>query len=141
LVLVLVRYCRSHIVRITVYLDDGLGSARDFARCEAASKFVKTSLWPSGFLPNENKPIWQPTSNLVWLGYCIDLSSHIISISSERILSAELVIDSIRVNYPSSTARKLAQFVGKIICISFEFGNVTRIMTRYPFFDILPSFT
>ena len=41
---VLVRYWRSHAVRITVYLDDGLGSARDFARCEAASLFVKTSL-------------------------------------------------------------------------------------------------
>lgn len=28
---VLVRYWRSHAVRITVYLNDGLGSARDFA--------------------------------------------------------------------------------------------------------------
>ena len=45
---VLVRYWRSHAVRITVYLDDGLGSARDFARCEAASLFVKTSLQLSG---------------------------------------------------------------------------------------------
>ena len=27
---------RSHAVRIAVYLDDRLGSARDFARCEAA---------------------------------------------------------------------------------------------------------
>ena len=33
----LVRYCRSHAVRITVYLDDGLGSAHDFLCCEAAS--------------------------------------------------------------------------------------------------------
>ena len=31
-------------MRITVYLDDGLGSARDFARCEAPSLFVKTSV-------------------------------------------------------------------------------------------------
>ena len=37
-------------MRISVYLDDGLGSARDFARCEAASLFVKTSLQLSGFL-------------------------------------------------------------------------------------------
>ena len=45
---VLVRYWRSHAVRITVYLDDRLGSACDFARCEAAS-FVKNSLQCSGF--------------------------------------------------------------------------------------------
>ena len=60
---VLVRYWRSHAVRITVYLDDGIGSARDFARCEAASLFVKTSLQLSSFLPNDSKSIWQPTSS------------------------------------------------------------------------------
>ena len=95
---VLVRYWRSHAVRITVYLDDGLGCARDFARCEAASLFVKSSLQLSGFLPNDSKSIWQPTS----------CSIHTISIPSERILSVVQVIDSIRFQYPSSTARKLA---------------------------------
>ena len=48
------------------------------------------------------------------------------------------MIDSIRSQYPSSTARKLAQFVGKIISMSFVFGNITRIM-RYSHFDILRS--
>ena len=136
---VLVRYWRSHAVRITVYLDDGLGSARDFARCEAASLFVKSSLQLSGFLPNDSKSIWQPTSCLVWLGYCIDLAVHTISIPSVRILSVVQVIDSIRSQYPSSTARKLAQFVGKVISMGFVFGNITRIMTRYSHLDILRS--
>lgn len=49
------------------------------------------------------------------------------------------VIDSIRSQFPSSTARKLAQFVGKIISMGFVFGNITRIMTRYSHFDILRS--
>ena len=80
---VLVRYWRSRAVTMTVYLDDGLGSAPDFARCEAASVFVKSSLQLSGFLPNDSKSIWQPTSCLVWLGYTIGLSSRIISIPSE----------------------------------------------------------
>lgn len=101
--LVLVRYWRSHYVRITVYLDDGLGSARDFARRDAASLFVKTSLRLSGFLPNDSKSIWQPTSCLVWLCYCIELSIHTLSIPSERILSVVQVIDSIRSQYPTST--------------------------------------
>ena len=74
-------------MRITVYLDDGLGSARDFFRCEAASLFVKNSLQRSGFLPNDSKSIWQPTSCLVWFSYCIDLAIHTISIPSVRILS------------------------------------------------------
>ena len=138
---VLVRYWRSHAVRITVYLDDGLGSARDFARCEAASKFVETSLKFSGFLPNDSKSIWQPTSCLVWLGYCIDLSSHIIFIPSERILSDEQVIDSIyRIllvllkNWPSL-------FVRLSLWILYLVTSLTRIMTRFSQFDILRSFT
>ena len=73
----------------------------------------------------------------MWLGYCIDLSIHAISIPSDRILSVVQVIDSIRSQYLSSTARKLAQFVGKIISMGFVFGNITRIMTRYSHFDIL----
>ena len=128
-------------MRITVYLDDGLGSARDFSRCEAASLFVKTSLQLSGFLPNDSKSIWQPTSCLVWLGYYIDLAVHTISIPSDTILSVEQVIDSICSQYPSSTARKLAQFVSKIISMGFIFGNITRIMTTYSHFDILRSST
>ncbi|CAH3025294.1 unnamed protein product [Porites evermanni] len=75
----------------------------------------------------------------VWLGYCIDLAVHTISIPSLRILSVVQIIDSIRSQYPSSTARKLAQFVGKVISMGFVFGNVTRIMTRYSHFDILRS--
>lgn len=52
-------------------LDDGLGFARDFARCEAASLLAaaKSSLLSSGFLP-ESKSIWQPFPSLVWLGFC-----------------------------------------------------------------------
>ena len=133
---VLVRYWRSYAVRITVYLDDGLGSARDFARCEAASFFVKTSLQLSGFLLNDSKSIWQPSSCLVWLAYCIDLAIHAISIPSDRILSVVQVIDSIRSQYPSSTARSKIGPVCWIISMGFVFGNITRIMARYSHFGI-----
>ena len=73
------------------------------------------------------------------MGYCIDLAVHTISIPSNKILSVVQVIDSIRSQYPSSTARKLAQFVGKVISMGFVLGNITRIMTRYSHFDILRS--
>ena len=88
----------SQAVRITVYLDDGLGSARYFARCQVASTFLKSSLLSSGFLPDESKSIWQPTPCLGWLGFCIDLSSGNISIPIP-IANAEYVIHSIRSQY------------------------------------------
>ena len=67
------------------------------------------------------------------------LAVHTIFIPSVRILSVVQVIDSIRSQYPSSTARKLTQFVGKVISMGFVFVNITRIMTRYSHFDILRS--
>jgi len=136
---VLVRFWRSQAVRITVNLDDSLGSARDFARCEVASAFVKSLLVSTGFLPNYSKSIWQPTPCLVWLGFCIDLSSRNICIPQERISIVEHVIHCTRVQYPFYTATKLACFVGKIISMGFVFGNITRIVTRYSHFDILRS--
>lgn len=116
-------------VRITVYLEDRLGSAHDFAPCEAASLFVKNSLQHLGFLSNDSKSIWQPTSCLVWLGDYIDLVIHTISIPSVRILSVVQVVDSIRSQCPSGTVRKLAQFVGKLTSMGFVFGNNTCIIT------------
>ena len=134
---VLIKYWRSYADRFTVYLDDGLGSAQVFDRCSAASVLVKSTLKFSGFLVNESKCIWQPTSVLIWLGYHIDLSNHIISIPSERISNAKQVIDSIISRYPSSSPRVMAHFVGKIISMGFILGNITRIMTRYSSFDIV----
>ena len=113
-----------HAVRMTFYLDDSLCSARDFARCQVASTFVKSSLLSSGFLPNESKSIWKPTPCLVWLGFRIDLPSRNISNPPERISSAEHVIHSIRAQYPFSTARKLACCVRKIISTGFVFTSI-----------------
>ena len=112
-------FWRSHAVRTIVYLDDGLNSARHFASCRVAATFIKSSLLSSGFLSNESKSIWQPTPCLVWLGFSIDLSSRSISIPPERISSSEHVMHSIGAQYPFSTARKLARFVGKITSMGF----------------------
>ena len=113
-------------MRITVYLDDGLGSARVFARCEAASLFVMNSLQRSGFLPNDSKSFWQPTFCLVWLGYCIDLAIHTIFIPLVRILSVHsyrLLIQFILsillvplVNWPSLSV-KLSQWVSSLVIL------------------------
>jgi len=68
-------------------------------RCQVASTFVESSHLSSGFLPNESKSIWQPTPCLVWLGFCVDLTSRNISIPPERICNAEHVIYSIRAQF------------------------------------------
>ena len=123
-------------MRITVYLDDGLGSPRDFGRCEAASLFVKTSLQLSGFLPNDSNSIWQPTSSLVWLGYCIDLAIHTISIPSDRILSVVQVIDQFVLsmllvlleNWPSLSVR-LFQRVSSLVILLVSHFDILRSPT------------
>ena len=66
-----------------------------------------------------------------WRSHAVRITVYLISFPLERIISAAQVINSIRSRYPFSAARKLAQFVGKIISMGFVFGNITRIVTRY----------
>ena len=51
----LVKFWRSHSVKIACYLDDGAGYARDKLYAAEKSCFVKGSLEGSGFVINKKK--------------------------------------------------------------------------------------
>ena len=85
-----------------------------------------------GFVPNEEKSLWEPTQVITWLGTVIDTSQCIISATDTRIqsLSEDLsfLLDS---THPSLyQVRKLASVCGKIISLGNCVGNVARLMTR-----------
>ena len=114
----LLRKWRTEGKSIVVFLDDGLGAAADYTKVRVSSLSVHADLLKSGFLPNEEKSLWEPTQVITWLGTVIDTSQCIISATDTRIqsLSDDLsfLLDS---SHPSLyQARKLASVSGKIIC-------------------------
>ena len=56
----LVKKWRTEGKSMVVYLDDGLGSAANYVETKITSLAVHADLLKSGFLPNEEKSIWNP---------------------------------------------------------------------------------
>ena len=128
----LVKKWRTEGKSIVVFLDDGLGAAADYAKARISSLSVHADLLKSGFVPNEEKSLWEPTQVITWLGTVIDTSQCIISATDTRIqsLSEDLsfLLDS---THPSLyQVRKLASVCGKIISLGNCVGNVARLLTR-----------
>ena len=98
---------------------------------------VHSDLLKSGFLPNEEKSVWDPTQVITWLGAVINTSQCVIKATDKR-------IDSLINNSSSllSSERslhqlcKLASVCGKIISLGNCVGYVTRLMTRNTFLVI-----
>ena len=68
----LVAFWRAQGIKISVFIDDGLGSA-DKVQSNIHSVVVKKSLTEAGLITNTQKSIWQPQRELTWLGVNINL--------------------------------------------------------------------
>ena len=126
---VLIKYWRSFAIRISVFIDDGFSIDYDYATALKNSKFVKHTLSKAGFIINEEKSTWEPSTSLEWLGIKLDFQTKTYSISSKRIQSIFSSLENI-FSSPYVTARKLACFTGKIISTKFVFGSIVRLKTR-----------
>ena len=60
---------------------------RDYAKARISSLSVHADLFKSGFVPNEENSLWEPTQVITWLGTVIDTSQCIISATDTRIQS------------------------------------------------------
>ena len=90
----LVKHWRINAIRIACFLDDGLGVASLYKMTLFHSNFVKKSLQNAGFIINEEKFVWKPSQNLIWLGIRINLKNGFYFIPTEK-LSAIKKLDCI----------------------------------------------
>ena len=132
----LVAHWRKDGIKVTVYLDDGLGLADNEKVCYEQAERVKTDLILSGFVPNRDKCIWKPVQSLVWLGFTWDLKYCLLKLPTAKITNFIELIDIILATASKVKIRLLAKLCGKIISFTPAIGNVTQIMTRCNFFVI-----
>ena len=67
------------------FLDDGLGGGTDFVSTKVNSLVVHSDLIKSGFIPNEEKSLWEPLQVITWLGVILDTIDGTIKATDERI--------------------------------------------------------
>ena len=81
----LVKYWRLNSVKITCFLDDGIGIEYNYEEAKRKSEFVQQTLTKSGFISNIQKSTWEPCKILTWLRIDINLSSGTLKITKSQI--------------------------------------------------------
>ena len=135
----LVKKWRSEGKQVLMYLDDGLGRHSDFDKCSQIAMEIKRDIIASGFVPKVEKSMWNPCTDITFLGYDLHLLTGIISIPKKRIEKVQQTIVTIQGHISESGqvgVRLVASLVGQIISMSYVTGNVVYIMTKYLSADI-----
>ena len=135
----LVKYWRGCKIRISVFLDDGLGSGKKYALAKEHSMFVQTSLRLAGFVIHERKSMWSPTTKIVWLGIHFDSEIGVLRVSEDRKNSLLANLEAIISRLHYTTPRKIACLCGKIMSTKFVLGNIVRLKTRN-FYSMIRDF-
>ena len=121
----LVKYWRSHLIKIACFLDNGLSAAESFSEAICNSQSVQETLRKSGFIVNCEKSVWEPEEIITWLGITLDLRAKMFHISNTRIESILKTLKNLT-STPYVTARKVAKIIGKIVSTILVLRNIVR---------------
>lgn len=132
----MVKYWRSHGIKIVMFLDDGWGTSFSFESAQVDASLVRNSLLKAGFIINEEKSVWVPVQRLEWIGILWDSVQFSISIPDRRISDCIDCLTYVLENKNSFSARTLARCTGKIVSMKPVFGNLVRLMTRFMYMVI-----
>ena len=132
----LVKHWRLLGIKIACFLDDGLGTAKNFKIARAESNIVKSTLLSAGFVINEKKSVWFSTTIITWLGTLFNSVQFTFKVTEKRKDSILNKADELLKNLPTYTPRNLAKFCGKIIPTQYVLGHLVQLKTRRLFMAI-----
>ena len=114
-------------IPMVIFLDDGLGGGANSIQAKINSLTVNADLLKFGFVINENKSLWEPVQNIIWLGTVLDTNQGFISVTEHRIAKLKSSIDSIlKGGCTTVNVRTLAAVVGQITSLTPCVGDLTR---------------
>ena len=82
-------------IPMVIFLDDGLGAGANRIQAKINSLTVNADLLKFGFVVNEDKSLWKPVQNIIWLGTVLDTNQGIISVTEHRITKLKSSIGSV----------------------------------------------
>ena len=66
---------------MVICLDDVLGGGANRIQANINSLTVNADLLKFGFVVNEDKSLWEPVQNIIWLGTVLDTNQGFISVT------------------------------------------------------------
>lgn len=99
---------------------------------------VHSDLLKSGFVPNQEKSVWEPVQVITWLGDVLNTIDGFVQATDERIVKLTSDLGSLqtlssRQSVCQVRVKSVASVAGLIISLSSCVESVTRIMTRHLF--------
>jgi hypothetical protein len=126
----LVRYLRARGVRIVLYLDDGLVSVSgDLDTAKSISETVRQVVESAGFVINNEKSRFEPSTRASWLGYDIDLKKGLVSIPQIKIDNLKIELEA-SINCMYMPAKAIASITGRIMSMGLAIGDIARLRSR-----------
>ena len=124
----LVRFWRGRGLKAIVYLDDGIIAVKSKSKALSESTQVQYDLQCAGFVVHVEKSVWDPSKDMEWLGFKIDLAKGEFSVPEHKLVKLKSQLEE-ALKSRLIPARSLASLIGKIMSISLALGPVTRLMT------------
>ena len=126
---------RSWGIPIAIFLNDGLGGGADHISAKLNSLIVHSDLLKSGFVPNEDKSLWEPVQIITWLGVILNTIDGSVKATDDRIVKLTTELGTLSFQPPSHNVhvKTVASVVGQFILLFSCVGSVCRIMTRHLF--------
>lgn len=119
----------SQGIRISVYLDDGIGTDSSKDSCSQEAQLVRGDLYRLGLLVNEEKSNFEPRQKGEHLGFILDLTKGEFSIPPGKIDHLFNLI-SLLLDDVSPTARDVSRITGTLISMELALGPIVRLRTR-----------
>jgi hypothetical protein len=105
-----------------------------FFSAERSSSYIRTSLSELGFLIAEDKCIWYPQQDMIWIGLVWDMKSGKLRIFNEHVDRLVNVIEKTLLHFRKDKVLYRATFVAGIVVQSISiqavFGSLVRLRTR-----------
>ena len=83
----------------------------------------------AGLVVNESKSSWQPSHEVQWLGFVVNLEQGCISVPVKKVDTLKKNLGAV-LDANTLNARCLASLIGKIIAMGLALGPISRFMTR-----------
>ena len=132
-----VKHWRSMSYKVVMYLDDGLAGAETHEKAKLLSQAVKADLISLGFVIAEEKCLWEPVHEIVWLGLVWDMKEGILRLTEGRLNKLLSYIQNLLTHLRNVGrgvgVRFLAAIVGQLISAQCVFGSTVRLRTRFTY--------
>ena len=125
----LIKKWRGEGKKSSMYLDDGILAAENFARTKTIAIEAQDDIARAGLTINKAKSMLTPSQHGIYLGFIIDTLKMEFLVPPEKIaFLKEQILDF--TSHKFATPKDLSRIAGRLISMSPAIGPLTRLFTR-----------